>query len=248
MVIIKNKKEIQIMREAGRIVAQVLDAMEKAIAPGITTEQLDRQASKLIRLAGGEPAFLGYRGFPASICASVNEELVHGIPSLRRLKEGDIISIDVGVRYQGYYGDAALTFPVGRIDESARRLMKVTRESLHRAVEKVRVGNYLSDISHVIQSYAESHNYSVVRNFVGHGIGTRMHEEPEVPNFGLPGRGLRLREGMVFAIEPMINVGSWEVEVLEDQWTVVTVDRKLCAHYEHTVAVTADGPEVLTLL
>lgn len=247
MILIKNEKEIKIMREAGRIVARVLGAMEKTVAPGITTAQLDQQAEKLIRTAGGEPAFLGYRGFPASICASINEELVHGIPSIRKLKEGDILSIDVGVRYQGYYGDAALTFPVGKIDESARRLMKVTRTSLEKATEKVYPGNHLSDISHAVQTYAESHNYAVVRSFVGHGIGTRMHEEPEVPNFGLPGRGPKLREGMVFAIEPMINTGTWEVEVLSDQWTVVTADRGLCAHFEHTVAVTAHGPEILTL-
>lgn len=236
------------MRKAGRIVAQVLQAIEKMAAPGITTEELDRQAQKIIREAGAEPAFLGYRGFPASICTSINEELVHGIPGIRRLKEGDILSIDAGVRFQGYYGDAAITLPIGKISKNARRLIKVTQGALEKAVEQVRIGNHLSDISYAVQTYVESFDFSVVRNYVGHGIGTRMHEPPEVPNFGLPGKGPRLREGMVLAIEPMVNIGSWEVEILNDQWTVVTADRSLCAHFEHTVAVTSGGPEILTLL
>lgn len=248
MILIKSRDEIEKMREAGKIVAQVLSIMKDSVVPGITTAQLDSKAEKLIRAAGGEPAFLGYRGFPGSICASINEELVHGIPGLRRLKEGDIISIDVGVRYKGYYGDAAVTFSVGKVPESTKRLMKVTKDSLDIAIENMQKGNRLSDISHAVQSYVEKNSYSVVRNYVGHGIGCRMHEAPEIPNFGSPGKGPRLREGMVFAIEPMVNAGSWEVEVLSDQWTVVTKDRSLCAHYEHTVALTAEGPEILTLL
>ncbi|MFY9114062.1 MAG: type I methionyl aminopeptidase [Dethiobacteria bacterium] len=248
MIISKTKEELVIMRKAGRIVAQVLQAIEKMAAPGITTEELDRQAQKIIREAGAEPAFLGYRGFPASICTSINEELVHGIPGIRRLKEGDILSIDAGVRFQGYYGDAAITLPIGKISKNARRLIKVTQGALEKAVEQVRIGNHLSDISYAVQTYVESFDFSVVRNYVGHGIGTRMHEPPEVPNFGLPGKGPRLREGMVLAIEPMVNIGSWEVEILNDQWTVVTADRSLCAHFEHTVAVTSGGPEILTLL
>ena len=248
MILIKSRAEIETMREAGRIVARVLSSMEESAAPGVTTAQLDSKAEKLIRASGGEPAFLGYRGFPGSICASINEELVHGIPGLRRLKEGDIISIDVGVRYKGYYGDAAVTFSIGKIPESTKRLMKITRDSLDMAIENMCKGNHLSDISHAVQSYVEKNSYSVVRNYVGHGIGCRMHEDPEIPNFGTPGKGPRLREGMVFAIEPMVNAGSWEVELLSDQWTVVTKDRSLCAHFEHTVALTAEGPEILTLL
>lgn len=248
MILIKSSDEIEKMREAGRIVAQVLSSMKEAVAPGVTTAQLDSKAEKMIRAAGGEPAFLGYRGFPGSICTSINEELVHGIPSLRRLKEGDIISIDVGVRLKGYYGDAAVTFSVGKIPETTKKLMKITKDSLDVAIKNMCKGNHLSDISHAVQSYVEKNNCSVVRNYVGHGIGCRMHEEPEIPNFGKPGKGPRLREGMVFAIEPMVNAGSWEVEVLSDQWTVVTKDRSLCAHYEHTVALTAEGPEILTLL
>ena len=247
MINIKSNEEIMLMREAGRIVGRVLQELHNKIEPGVATGQLDKVAADIIKKAEAEPGFLGYRGFPANICASVNEELVHGIPGLRKLNEGDIISVDVGVKYRGFYGDAAVTYTVGEISESTRSLVEVTRKSLEKAIEKVQPGNYLSDISHAVQSYVESHQYSVVRNYVGHGIGSQMHEAPEVPNFGAPGRGPRLREGMVLAIEPMVNAGSWEVETLDDQWTVVTKDRSLCAHFEHTVAVTAEGPKILTL-
>jgi methionyl aminopeptidase len=236
------------MRVAGIIVAQVLQRMSEIIEPGITTGQLDRESERLIRKNGAEPAFLGYHGFPASICTSINEEVVHGIPGLRRLKEGDIISIDVGAKFKGYYGDAAATFAVGEIDERVQKLIDVTRESLQRGISMVRVGGHLTDISHAIQSYAEKHGFSVVRNYVGHGIGSAMHEEPQVPNFGAPGRGPRLENGMVLAIEPMINAGTWEVKTLLDQWTVVTKDGQLSAHFEHTVAIIDDTPEILTVL
>ncbi|NLI70563.1 MAG: type I methionyl aminopeptidase [Firmicutes bacterium] len=248
MIISKTREELDIMREAGRIVARVLQAMKAMAVPGVETAELDQRAREIIKEAGAEPAFLGYRGFPASICTSINEELVHGIPGTRKLKEGDILSVDAGARFRGYHGDAAVTLPVGKINKAARRLVRVTEGALEKAIEQMRIGNHLSDVSHAIQSYVESFGFSVVRNYVGHGIGTRMHEPPEVPNFGLPGRGPRLREGMVLAIEPMVNIGSWEVEVLADQWTVVTADRSLCAHFEHSVAITSAGPEILTLL
>ncbi|MDO9573988.1 MAG: type I methionyl aminopeptidase, partial [Candidatus Contubernalis sp.] len=197
---------------------------------------------------GGEPAFKGYNGFPASICTSINEQVVHGIPSIRKLKKGEIVSIDVGVNYKGYYGDAAVTLPVGEISDSAAELLEVTQESLYHGIQCARVGNRLSDISHAVQTFAEDRGYHVVRNYVGHGIGTSMHEEPEIPNFGRPGRGLRLQKGMVLAIEPMINIGTWEVETLEDNWTVVTQDGSFSAHFEHTVAVGEEGAEILTQL
>ena len=234
------------MREAGRIVAEVLQEMENSIKPGITTAMLDKIAEKLIRSYNAEPAFLGYHNFPASICTSINNEVVHGIPGLRRLAEGDIISIDVGVRLKGYHGDAAATFEVGEVAPQARRLIDVTRLSLQKAVEAIKAGNRLSDISHAVQAYVEKNSLSVVRNYVGHGIGEDMHEEPQVPNFGQPGRGPVLQEGIVLAIEPMVNAGSWEVKVLDDQWTVVTADGSLSAHFEHTIALGNNGPEILT--
>ncbi len=234
------------MREAGKIVAEVLWAMNCSINAGITTAMLNKIADKTIRKHGAEPAFLGYNNFPASICTSVNNEVVHGIPGLRRLQEGDIISIDVGVRLKGYYGDAAATFAVGRISPEALKLIDVTKLSLQKAIEAMQVGNKLSDISHAVQAYVEQNHFSVVRNYVGHGIGEEMHEEPQVANFGLPGRGPLLRQGIVLAIEPMVNAGTWEVEVLKDQWTVVTCDGSLSAHFEHTVALSDNGPEVLT--
>lgn len=248
MIIMKSPQEIALMREAGRVVAGVLEALEKAVVPGVTTAELDKLAEAMIRRAGGEPAFLGYHNFPASICASINCEVVHGIPSLRRLKEGDIVSIDVGVRLKGYYGDAAATFPVGEISREARRLIAVTRESLVKAMEAMRPRGRLSDISHAVQKYVEQRNFAVVRNYVGHGIGTAMHEEPQVPNFGRPGNGPVLEPGIVLAIEPMVNAGTWEVEVAPDQWTVLTRDRSLSAHFEHTVALLEDGPVILTVL
>ncbi len=234
------------MREAGKIVAEVLQLMEKNMDVGVTTGKLDNIAEKCIRKHGAEPAFLGYNNFPASICASVNNEVVHGIPGLRRLKEGDIISIDVGVRREGYFGDAAATFPVGKISDRAQKLISVTRTSLQKAIAEMKSGNRLSDISHAVQAYVEKNSLAVVRNYVGHGIGEQMHEEPQVPNFGPPGRGPQLQPGIVLAIEPMVNAGGWEVEVLDDRWTVVTSDGSLSAHFEHTVALGENGPEVLT--
>lgn len=248
MIKIKSPREIKAMRRGGRIVAVVLHELEQMIRPGVTTAALNKTAERIIRKAGAVPAFLGYHNFPASICTSVNEEVVHGIPGLRRLKEGDIISIDVGVRLDGYYGDAAATFAVGAITPKAARLIEVTRRSLEEAIQAMQTGARLSDISHRVQSYVESNQFSVVRNFVGHGIGTEMHEEPQLPNFGEPGRGPRLQQGMVVAIEPMVNTGGWEVEVLGDRWTVVTRDRSLSAHFEHTVALGENGPQILTVL
>ena len=246
MIIIKSLQEIELMRQAGRIVAGTLQELAGAVRPGITTIQLDTLARQYIQKSGARPAFLGYHGFPATICTSLNEEVVHGIPGLRRLKAGDIISIDVGVFYKGYYGDAAATFPVGEVSPLAKRLLEVTRESLYKGIEKAYPGNRLYDISAAIQTYVESRGFSVVRSYVGHGIGSEMHEEPQVPNFGLPGKGPLLEAGMVLAIEPMVNAGTWEVETLSDDWTVVTKDRNLSAHFEHTVAIMEDGPEILT--
>lgn len=234
------------MRDAGKIVAEVLAEMETATREGVTTAMLDKIAEKIIRKSGAEPAFLGYHNFPAAICTSVNNEVVHGIPGLRRLEEGDIISIDVGARLKGYYGDAAATFPVGKISSEARKLIDVTRGSLQEAIKTMHVGKRLSDVSCAVQAYVEHSHLAVVRNYVGHGIGQDMHEEPQVPNFGLPGRGPVLQQGIVLAIEPMVNLGTWEVKVLKDQWTVVTADGSLSAHFEHTVALGENGPEVLT--
>lgn len=248
MIILKTPREIALMREAGRVVAGVLAALGKVVAPGVTTAELDQMARRVIRQGGGEPAFLGYHNFPASICTSINDEVVHGIPSLRRLQEGDIVSIDVGVRLKGYCGDGAATFPVGKVSREAGRLIRVTRESLEKAVAVMRPGGRLSDISHAVQEYVESHNFAVVRSYVGHGIGTDIHEEPQVPNFGRPGHGPVLEPGIVLAIEPMVNAGTWEVEVESDQWTVKTKDRRLSAHFEHTVAMLENGPTVLTAL
>ncbi len=246
MIKLKSAREIEMMREAGKIVGEVLAEMGRVIKEGITTAMLDKIAEQIIRRYGAEPAFLGYHNFPASICASVNNEVVHGIPGLRRLKEGDIISIDVGTRLNGYYGDAAATYPVGNISSKAQKLIDVTRMSLQKGIEKMQEGNKLSDISHAVQAYVEKNHFSVVRTYVGHGIGDEMHEEPQVPNFGLPGRGPKLERGLVLAIEPMVNTGGWQVKVLDDQWTVVTADGSLSAHFEHTIALGEDGPEILT--
>lgn len=248
MITHKSQRELDLMRQAGKIVAEALEIMAGAIRPGLKTIELDRLAERHIRRQGGLPAFKGYRGFPASICASINEEVVHGIPGLRRLQEGDIISIDVGVKYKGYFGDAAATFPVGSISEEAKSLIEATREALEAGMRQTREGNFLSDISHAVQSCAENRGFSVVRNYVGHGIGSEMHEEPQVPNFGPPGRGPRLSSGMTLAIEPMVNTGTWQVETLADEWTVVTRDGRLSAHFEHTVAIVGGYPEVLTVL
>ena len=248
MIKLKSAAEIKKMRRAGKIVAAVLQDLEQAVAAGVTTGSLDKRAERIIRRAGALPAFLGYHGYPASICTSINEEVVHGIPGLRKLQEGDIISIDVGVCLDGYYGDAAATFAVGEISPCAQELIEVTRRSLEKAVEAMQSGARLSDVSHAVQSYAESRGFAVVRNYCGHGIGTAMHEEPQVPNFGRPGRGPLLQPGLVLAVEPMVNAGGWQVDVLADQWTVVTRDRSLSAHFEHTIAVGENGPEILTVL
>lgn len=247
MITIRSEQELKLMRYAGSVVAEVLQTVEAAVRPGVTTLELDRAAERVINKARCLPAFKGYHGFPATICTSVNEEVVHGIPGLRRLQSGDIVSIDVGAVYRGYYGDAAATFPVGDVAPEALHLIKVTREALAQAIEKVKVNAYLSDISHTVQFYVESNGFSVVRSYVGHGIGNRMHEEPQIPNFGRPGRGPRLKAGMVLAIEPMVNAGDWQVETLADNWTVVTLDRKWSAHFEHTVAVGETKPVVLTV-
>lgn len=248
MITIKSKREISLMRDSGRVAASVLEELKRVIEPGVTTAELDKVAEKMIRRAGGEPAFLGYQGFPASICASINSEVVHGIPGLRRLKEGDIISIDLGVVLKGYYSDTAITFGVGRISPQAVRLLDVTRESLEKGIAAMSAGGHLSDISHAVQKHVESNGFSVVYSYAGHGIGTAMHEEPQVPNLGPPGHGPKLQRGMALAIEPMVNLGAAEVEVDDDGWTVRTKDGSLSAHFEHSVALGEDGPEILTIL
>ena len=227
--------------------ARALKYLKAFIREGITTEELDRLAEEYIKRHGGIPAFKGYRGYPRSLCVSVNEEVVHGIPGKRKLKEGDIVSLDLGVLMDGYYGDAAITVPVGKVSELAKKLIKVTEEALYRGIEMARPGNRLSDISYAIQNHVEKAGFSVVREFVGHGIGKELHEEPQVPNFGPPNRGPRLEPGMVLAIEPMVNTGTWEVRILPNGWTVVTADGGLSAHFEHTVAITDNGPEILSL-
>lgn len=234
------------MRPANALVASVLQALREAVTPGVTTADLDALAEQRVRAVGAEPAFKGYHGYPATICASVNEEVVHGIPSRRELVEGDIVSVDIGVLLDGFYGDAAVTIPVGRITEEAASLLQVTEEALHQAIARVKVGGRVSDIGSAVQGHVEQHGFSVVREFVGHGIGQKLHEEPQVPNYGPAGRGPRLAEGMVLAIEPMVNAGKPGVRVLSDGWTAVTKDGRLSAHFEHTVAVTAAGPLVLT--
>jgi len=247
MIILKSEAELKIMREAGRIVAETHRLLAKAIRPGVTTKELDEMAEDYIRRRGAIPSFKGYNGFPASICASVNDELVHGIPSDRKLKEGDIISIDIGAQLDGYHGDSAWTYAVGDISDEAKRLLRVTEESLYKGIAQVRPGARLSDVSHAIQTHVEAAGFSVVREYVGHGIGQSLHEEPQIPNYGPPGRGPRLKPGMVLAIEPMVNAGQRYVRTREDNWTVVTADGSLCAHFEHTVAVTDSGYEILTL-
>lgn len=247
MIILKSPREIELMHEAGAIAYEVHQELAKAVQPGVTTGELDALAESLIRKAGGIPTFKGYSGFPASICASVNEEVVHGIPGKRKLQEGDVIAIDLGVTYKGFVGDTAYTHPVGNISAEAQKLLDVTRVSLEKAIEQCYPGKRLGDIGHAVQSYAEAHGLGVVRDFVGHGVGATMHEDPQVPNFGTPGTGKELRSGMVIAIEPMVNAGTWEVKVLKDKWTVVTADRRYSAHFEHTVAITDNGPVILTL-
>jgi methionyl aminopeptidase len=246
MIVLKTKNEIEKLTLSSRIVAEVLQELRELVVPGITTQELNDRAEASARKHGALPAFKGYRGFPASLCISINEQIVHGIPDGRKLKEGDIVSLDFGTLLNGFYGDAAITLPVGVIGKKARELLKVTEESLYKGIEQARVGNRLSAISQAIQSWVESHGFSVVRDFVGHGIGTALHEEPQIPNFGTPLPNPRLQEGMVFAIEPMVNEGSYEMRILPDGWTAVTADGKLSAHFEHTIAITGNGPVILT--
>ncbi len=242
----RDASEIELMRDAGRLVARTLEMLGREVKPGVTTAELDAMAERFIREHGGRPAFKGYRGFPASICPSVNDEVVHGIPGPKVLREGDIIGIDVGVEMHGYYGDAATTFPVGKVSAEATRLLDVTREALMRGIAMARSGGRVGDISHAIQSYVEGQGFTVVTALVGHGIGRAMHEEPQVPNYGPPDRGPRLMTGQVIAIEPMVNIGGPDVVTQDDGWTVCTKDGSLSAHFEHTVAIGADGPDILT--
>lgn len=246
MITLKSAQEIEILRESNRIVAQILVSLRDFIRPGVTTKELNRLAERLTRQKGATPAFKGYNGYPATLCVSVNEEIIHGIPGPKRLREGDLVSLDMGVRYRGYYGDAAITLPVGKVNQRARKLLQVTKEALKRAIEVAVPGNRLSDISYAIQSYAEGEGFSVVREFVGHGIGKRLHEDPQIPNYGPPHRGPFLKVGMVLALEPMVNVGTWRAELLSDSWTAVTADGSLSAHFEHTIAITDDGPLILS--
>ena len=241
----KTEAEIELMDRSNRIVHQVLDGLDELVVPGVTTKKLDRYAEKVIREAGGAPAFLNYRGYPATLCTSVNDVIVHGIPNDEALKDGDILGVDCGVLYNGYYGDAARTFAVGGVEGKARKLMQTTRESLDLAVEEVRPGRTLSDIGHAVQSHVERAGFSVVREFVGHGIGTSLHEDPQVPNYGRAGKGSRLRPGLVLAIEPMVNAGAAGVKLDSDGWTARTEDGSLSAHFEFSVAVTSSGPKVL---
>jgi methionyl aminopeptidase len=247
MIVLKSPDEIEKMRKAGAVVAGAHHVIAEAVKPGITTIELDQIAAEYIASQGAKAAFLGYNGFPASICASVNEEVVHGIPGDRVLVEGDIVGVDIGSLLDGYYGDCAYTLRVGDVSDEANLLLKVTQAALVKGIDQARPGNFLQDISHAVQQEVEANGLAVVRQLVGHGIGRKMHEDPQVPNYGKPGRGVMLQEGMVLAIEPMVNVGTIDVRVLDDEWTVVTKDGSLSAHFEHTVAIRADGPDILTL-
>ena len=247
-IILKSPQEIEKMRRANRVVAEILQEVKAAARPGVKTRELDELAVGLLEKRGARSAFKGYSGYPAVLCTSVNEEVVHGIPSDRVLKDGDILSLDFGAVCDDYYGDAAITVPVGTIPEEARLLLRVTEEALYKGIEKARPGNHVGDISAAVQRHVESLGFSAVRDFVGHGIGRFMHERPQVPNFGVPGRGVRLKAGMTLAIEPMINAGGYEVVVLDDGWTAVTKDRSLSAHFEHSVAITENGPYILSQL
>jgi methionyl aminopeptidase len=248
MIIIKNYNEITLMKKAGRIVGETLLLLENEVKPGVTTAQLDRMAEEFITKHGAKPSFKGLYGFPSSLCISVNEQVIHGFPGAYVLKEGDIVSIDCGAFFDGFHGDAARTFPVGNISVNAQKLIDITKESFFQGIKFAKEGNKLSDISYGIQSYVEAAGFSVVRDFVGHGIGRKVHEDPNVPNFGKSGKGPKLLEGMVLAIEPMINAGTHKVKTLKDGWTVVTADSSLSAHYENRVAILSDGPEILTLI
>ncbi|MFN2450188.1 MAG: type I methionyl aminopeptidase [Candidatus Baltobacteraceae bacterium] len=247
MISIKSAREIETMRRSGKITARVLGDLMRAAKPGMTTKALDEMAESGIRAMGGEPTFKGYHGYPASICASVNEQIVHGIPGEALLREGDLLSIDIGTTFEGYVSDSAVTLPIGNVSENAKRLMSVTQECLMLGIAQMLDGKRLGDIGHAVQTHAERSGYGVVRELVGHGVGTKMHEEPQVPNYGKAGAGLELRNGLVLAIEPMITQGHHAVNTLKDGWTVVTADGKLAAHFEHTIAITDDGPKILTL-
>lgn len=247
MIILKSPREIALMRAAGQILAEVMERLRAFVKPGISTAEIDQEVESFLASRGAKPAFKGYRGFPATVCTSINEEVVHGIPSPhRRLREGDIIGLDLGCVVDGYYADCAFTLAVGEVPPRVQELLDVTRESLDRAMDQCRPGRRLGDISHAVQEHVERHGFSVVRDFVGHGIGRELHEDPQIPNFGEPGRGPVLKPGMVLAIEPMVTMGSWEVRILPDRWTAVTEDGSLAAHFEHTVAVSENGPDVLT--
>ena len=249
MIVLKTGRELKIMREACRISATALKLIGNAVEPGVTTAELDRMAEKYIRSQGATPNFKNYQGYPATACISINNEVIHGIPSKsRKLMPGDIVSVDLGAQFDGYHGDNAATFACGDISDEAKRLMDATQQSLYEGIAAARSGGRIGDIGHAVQSYIEARGYSVVRQFVGHGIGTKLHEAPEVPNFGTPGRGIRLMPGMTLAIEPMVNVGSPDVKVLPDGWTVLTRDGSLSAHFEHTVVITPDGPQILTVV
>lgn len=249
MIVLKSARELRHMREAGRILADVKERLKALVKAGVTTKEIDEDVEAFILARGAQPAFKGYRGFPATVCTSINEEVVHGIPSVKRkLSLGDIIGLDLGCIVEGYYADCAITLPVGPVSARVQELLDVTRESLDKAIVQCRAGNRLGDISHAVQAHCESHGFGVVRAFVGHGIGRQLHEEPQIPNFGEAGRGPALKAGMVLAIEPMVTMGSWEVRVLEDRWTAVTADGSLAAHFEDTIAITENGPEILTRL
>jgi methionyl aminopeptidase len=247
MIPLKSEKDLQMLRKSGKIVACIMRRLQGFIKPGVSTAEIDRLAEELVLGESAKPAFKGYKGFPATVCASINEEIVHGIPSDRLINEGDIISLDLGINYEGYFSDTAVTLGLGRIPAKVKKLIEVTKKALFEGIKQARRENNLSDISFSIQNYVEKHGFSVVRAFVGHGIGYKLHEEPEIPNFGKPHQGPILKNGMVFAIEPMVNMGTWESEILDNGWTAVTKDRLPSAHFEHTVAITENGPEILTV-
>lgn len=246
MILIKSEKDLEMMRRSGKILSKIMQKLREFISIGISTEEIDRLTAELVKKGNAIPAFKGYKGFPANICTSVNEEIVHGIPGKRILKDGDIISLDLGINYEGYFCDAAITLALGKVNSRIKKLIDTTKIALSEGIRQARQNNHLSDISYAIQNYVEKHGFSVVREFVGHGIGYSLHEEPEIPNFGRPHQGPVLRPGMTFAIEPMVNMGTWKSKILDNGWTAVTKDGLASAHFEHTVAVTEKGPEILT--